>query len=61
MSEQFASLAFTLISQANYKENLQLNDECQTEEVEKEIVIPHQQARDYILALINFEVKTLKG
>ncbi|WP_257206117.1 hypothetical protein [Bacillus cereus] len=31
--EQFTSLAFTLISQANYKENLQLNDGCQTEEV----------------------------
>lgn len=52
MSEQFASLVFTLISQANYKENLQLNDESQTEEVETEIVPPHQQARDYILALI---------
>ncbi|MBE3644760.1 hypothetical protein J8Y17_02885 [Bacillus cereus] len=57
VSEQFASLVFTLISQANYKENLQLNDESQTEEVETEIVPPHQQARDYILALINFEVK----
>jgi len=61
VSEQFTSLVFTLISQANYKENLQLNDECQTEEVEKEIVTLHQQVRDYVMAFINFEVKTLKG
>ncbi|HFJ9440915.1 MULTISPECIES: hypothetical protein [Bacillus] len=61
MSEQFTSLVFTLISQANYKENLQLNDECQTEEVEKEIVTLHQQVRGYVMAFINFEVKTLKG
>lgn len=31
VSEQFASLVFTLIPQANCKENLQLNDECQTD------------------------------
>lgn len=30
VSEQFASLVFTLIPQANCKENLRLNDECQT-------------------------------
>ncbi|MFK4317514.1 hypothetical protein ABH946_000212 [Bacillus sp. RC145] len=31
VSEQFASLVFTFIPQANCKENLQLNDECQTD------------------------------
>ncbi|PEK51547.1 hypothetical protein CN586_08565 [Bacillus toyonensis] len=31
VSEQFASLVFTLIPQANCKENLRLNDECQTD------------------------------